>query len=134
MYFLWRAPHALSCSPVRLAADRARFALALLSHAHAGIVVSGVGQRLLRQHDRRREDDISIVTCGLRVRLEASGGKWTVSDCCLAFGGMAATVVLAKQTAAALVGKEWSEEASTRRAAPFSRSCASHRRHLEVID
>jgi xanthine dehydrogenase/oxidase len=58
---------------------------------------------------RRREDDVSIVTAGLRVVLEPNGTEeWTVRDCSLAFGGMAPTTILAPGTAAALVGKPWS--------------------------
>jgi xanthine dehydrogenase/oxidase len=89
---------------------------------------------------RRREDDISIVTAGMRVCLapsaspsgggsEASGppeeggsgglgvsggsggsggsGSWVVSNCTLAFGGMAPTTIEAKQTSAALTGLSW---------------------------
>eukprot|EP01034_Spumella_vulgaris_P032455 gene32455-40056_t len=38
---------------------------------------------------RRREDDISIVTSGIRVRLEPQGRThWIVADCALAYGGM----------------------------------------------
>jgi len=76
---------------------------------------------------RRREDDISIVTSALRVKLAynatpangtpangtpangtpANGSGWTVSDATLAFGGLRATTCLAPLTAAALVGKNW---------------------------
>lgn len=56
---------------------------------------------------RRREDDISIVTGGLRVRLEAGPEHWTVAEATLAFGGLAPTVVTAPKAAAALVGSEW---------------------------
>ena len=56
---------------------------------------------------RRREDDISIVTGGLFVRLEPSNDKWSVAEARFAFGGLAPTVVLATKTADALVGKEW---------------------------
>ena len=47
---------------------------------------------------RRREDDISIVTSGMRVRLEPEGGKWIVVDAGLCFGGMAPTTVAAPRT------------------------------------
>lgn len=57
---------------------------------------------------RRREDDISIVTSGLRFRLApAAEGKYIVEDCAMAFGGMAPTTVLAKKTMAALIGQTW---------------------------
>ncbi|CAM9133456.1 unnamed protein product, partial [Ascophyllum nodosum] len=59
---------------------------------------------------RRREGDISIVTSGMRVRLEPEGSNWIVADAGLCFGGMASTTVAAPQTEAFLVGKEWSEE------------------------
>lgn len=58
---------------------------------------------------RRREDDVSIVTAGLRVHLEPNGTEdWVVRDASMAFGGMAPTTILAPETAAALVGKAWS--------------------------
>lgn len=49
---------------------------------------------------RRREDDISIVTSGMRVRLEPQmeEGKWVVVEADLCFGGMAATTVAAPKT------------------------------------
>lgn len=59
---------------------------------------------------RRREDDVSIVTAGMRVRLapktDATG--WKVEDAVLSFGGMAPTAVQANATAAQLVGQDWS--------------------------
>ena len=57
---------------------------------------------------RRREDDISIVTGGLRVRLEQKSDEWVIADLTYSLGGMAPTSILAKATAAALVGKPWS--------------------------
>eukprot|EP01042_Synura_sphagnicola_P005855 gene5855-7471_t len=67
---------------------------------------------------RRREDDISIVTAGLRFRLAPHAAPsetqtqpgWTITECDLAFGGMAPTTIRAKQTAAALVGKTWNSD------------------------
>ena len=56
---------------------------------------------------RRREDDISIVTAGMRVRLAAEGGSWVVSEACFAWGGLAPTVVLSPKTCDLLVGKPW---------------------------
>ena len=47
---------------------------------------------------RRREDDISIVTGGLRVRLEPREGKWMVLEAGMCFGGMAPTTVAAPLT------------------------------------
>ena len=64
---------------------------------------------------KRREDDISIVTSGMRVKLEpaldASG--WVIAHCSLAFGGMAPTTIMAKKTNAFLTGKPWSAETLT---------------------
>lgn len=37
---------------------------------------------------RRREDDISIVTSGMRILLAIEGGKYVVKEVALAFGGM----------------------------------------------
>ena len=58
---------------------------------------------------RRREDDVSIVTAGMRVCLEPSTdrSRWVISDCSLGFGGMAPTAVQATKTAAAMIGLEW---------------------------
>ncbi|EOD25420.1 hypothetical protein EMIHUDRAFT_469173 [Emiliania huxleyi CCMP1516] len=60
---------------------------------------------------RRREDDISIVSCALRVRLEPAQregrGVWVVSDAALAYGGLAPTAVLAAKTADKLRGCTW---------------------------
>lgn len=56
---------------------------------------------------RRREDDISIVTAGIRVRLQPTAGAWKIADFCYALGGMAPTTISAKATAAALIGKDW---------------------------
>jgi xanthine dehydrogenase/oxidase len=64
---------------------------------------------------RRREDDISIVTAGMRIQLailkppdEVVGDdgsyRYTIADAALAYGGMAPTTVLAKITARALIG------------------------------
>lgn len=54
---------------------------------------------------RRREDDISIVTSGMKMRIAPEGGGYVVKEASMAFGGMAPTTVMARQTAAALVGK-----------------------------
>ena len=59
---------------------------------------------------RRREDDISIVTSGMRICLAVKGGKWIIKDAALAFGGMAPITVLAQKTAAALIGSEFCYE------------------------
>ncbi|KAG5177145.1 putative xanthine dehydrogenase [Tribonema minus] len=59
---------------------------------------------------RRREDDISIVTCGMRLNLQPSADGWLVAGADLVFGGMAPTTVTAKKTNAYLQGKLWCEE------------------------
>lgn len=56
---------------------------------------------------KRREDDISIVTAGMRFKLRQSGNGWAVEQCWLSFGGMAVTSVLAKASSS-LHGKDWS--------------------------
>jgi xanthine dehydrogenase/oxidase len=60
---------------------------------------------------KRREDDISIVTAGIRVLLTpSSNNEWIVDDCSLAFGGMAPTTVLAKKAMSKLRGSVWRAE------------------------
>eukprot|EP01137_Pigoraptor_chileana_P018502 Opistho-2@78082 len=58
---------------------------------------------------RRKEDDIAIVNACMRVVVTtAQGDAPVVRECALAFGGMGPTVVRAKTTESALVGKKWS--------------------------
>ncbi|KAL4155217.1 hypothetical protein PRNP1_007330 [Phytophthora ramorum] len=56
---------------------------------------------------RRREDDISIVTAGIRVKLECSRetGSWTIQDASAVYGGMAPITKPASITEQFLVGK-----------------------------
>lgn len=56
---------------------------------------------------RRREDDISIVTSGMRIKLTIKDGKYVIEDAALAFGGMAPTTVMASKTASILIGAEF---------------------------
>ncbi|XP_029448890.1 xanthine dehydrogenase/oxidase isoform X2 [Rhinatrema bivittatum] len=56
----------------------------------------------------RREDDIAIVTCGMRVRFK--GNSRQVEDMQLSYGGMAPTTVLAGRTCKELTGREWDEQ------------------------
>lgn len=56
---------------------------------------------------RRREDDISIVTSGMRMRLEIADGKFIIEDVALAFGGMSTTTFLATETMKCLSGAEF---------------------------
>jgi xanthine dehydrogenase/oxidase len=57
---------------------------------------------------RRREDDISIVTSGMRIRLRLRDGKYLIDDVAIAFGGMAPTTVMAVETTKVLQGAEFS--------------------------
>lgn len=60
---------------------------------------------------RRREDDISIVTSGMRILIEPKMDVgYKISDVSLAFGGMAAKTVLADMTAQSLRGEFLCEE------------------------
>ncbi|TYZ51144.1 hypothetical protein PybrP1_006502 [[Pythium] brassicae (nom. inval.)] len=56
---------------------------------------------------RRREDDISIVTAGIRVQLDgaASLGAWVIADASVVYGGMAPVTKAAAHTEQFLVGK-----------------------------
>lgn len=63
---------------------------------------------------KRRELDISAVSAGLLVELDAQG---TVTRARLAYGGMAATPKRAARAEAALVGQRWSEAAAAAAAA-----------------
>ncbi|KAJ9496815.1 hypothetical protein H2202_007592 [Exophiala xenobiotica] len=53
---------------------------------------------------KRKDDDIAIVTAAFKVRLDGEGNVDTIA---LAYGGMAPTTVLAKNSAKALSGKKW---------------------------
>ncbi|XP_063040378.1 xanthine dehydrogenase/oxidase [Engraulis encrasicolus] len=55
----------------------------------------------------RREDDISIVTCGMSVSFQE--GSNVVKDLRLSYGGMAPTTVLASKTTKKLLGRPWNE-------------------------
>jgi xanthine dehydrogenase/oxidase len=56
---------------------------------------------------RRRDDDISIVCAGMRVRLRPSGDSWLIDNSSFGFGGMAATTVSAPKTQQACKGLVW---------------------------
>lgn len=62
------------------------------------------------KQSKRREDDISIVTSGMRVNLEVKENKWVIGECALAFGGMAPYTVLASKTAKQLENQSFSRE------------------------
>ncbi|KAJ2663363.1 hypothetical protein IW148_002493 [Coemansia sp. RSA 1199] len=57
---------------------------------------------------KRKDDDIAIVTCAMRVRVDDAG---RVEEAAYAFGGMAPTTVLAKSVGAASVGTAWGDAA-----------------------
>ncbi|KAJ2494401.1 hypothetical protein GGI11_008863, partial [Coemansia sp. RSA 2049] len=54
---------------------------------------------------KRKDDDIAIVTCGLRVRINSA--TRAVEEAAFAFGGMAPTTVLATRTAQSVRGRAW---------------------------
>ena len=58
---------------------------------------------------RRREDDISIVTCGFCVDLTPSSDNktWIVRSLGAAFGGMGPTTLVAHKMEASLIGQPW---------------------------
>ncbi|XP_066474776.1 xanthine dehydrogenase/oxidase [Tiliqua scincoides] len=56
----------------------------------------------------RREDDIAIVTCGMRVLFQKGSNR--VQEIKLSYGGMAPTTVLAGKTCRELIGREWKEK------------------------
>ena len=57
------------------------------------------------KQSRRRDDDITIVSCGLRVLLEQAGSDWKVVNCSLGYGGMSFRTVLAQKTQQMMVGR-----------------------------
>ena len=54
---------------------------------------------------RRREDDISIVTSGMRIVLTPSTEGYIIAVCSIAFGGLAPKTIMASETEAFLTGK-----------------------------
>ncbi|BFZ54960.1 hypothetical protein PYCC9005_001998 [Savitreella phatthalungensis] len=61
------------------------------------------------KQSKRKDDDIAIVTAGMRVKLSEDG---VVEETALAYGGMAATTVMAPKTQAYLEGKLWADKAT----------------------
>lgn len=59
---------------------------------------------------RRREDDISIVTSGMRMLMAPEGDGYIVKEASMAFGGMAPTTVMATKAAASLIGKPFAAD------------------------
>lgn len=58
---------------------------------------------------KRKDDDIAIVTSGMRIRLDPDG---KVDDVSIAFGGLAATTVFAEHTQKAILGRVWTDTAT----------------------
>ncbi|PWA82587.1 xanthine dehydrogenase [Artemisia annua] len=58
----------------------------------------------------RRDDDIALVNGGMRVYLEKNNNKWTVSDACVVFGGVAPVSLSAVKTKDYIIGKVWNKE------------------------
>eukprot|EP00061_Rhincodon_typus_P010225 g34350.t1 len=56
---------------------------------------------------QRRDDDIAIVNCGMRVAFKE--GTDIVEELGLSYGGMAPTTAFAKQTCKRLLGKKWNK-------------------------
>jgi xanthine dehydrogenase/oxidase len=56
---------------------------------------------------RRREDDISIVTSGMKMRLAIKNGKYIIDEISIAYGGVAPTTILAVQSMKVLTGVEF---------------------------
>ena len=59
---------------------------------------------------RRRDDDIAIVTTGIRVYLEPKGDEHIIKEIAFGYGGMAATSVVCKKTENELIGATWNED------------------------
>lgn len=61
------------------------------------------------KQSRRRDDDLAIVNCcfSVDIKQHADENKWIVSKASFCFGGMAATLVSAKNTMEFLNGKDW---------------------------
>ncbi|KAI9502076.1 putative xanthine dehydrogenase HxA [Coemansia spiralis] len=58
---------------------------------------------------KRKDDDIAIVTCGLRVRTDVETHR--VREAAFAYGGMAPTTVLAQRASKCAVGGTWGDRA-----------------------
>jgi xanthine dehydrogenase/oxidase len=56
------------------------------------------------------EDDISIVTSGMRIRLSVNQGTFLIEDVSLAFGGLAPTTLMATETAKVMIGAEFNRQ------------------------
>jgi len=63
---------------------------------------------------RRREDDISIVTSGMYIKLVPRSGAFIIEQAALAFGGMAPKTVIAIETGKVMIGAEFCRETFTK--------------------
>ncbi|KAJ2746556.1 hypothetical protein GGI20_001267 [Coemansia sp. BCRC 34301] len=77
----------------------------VLVAVHVPFNVKGEVVRAFKQA-KRKSSDIAIVTCGLRVSVDA---QQRVVDAAFAYGGVAPTTVLAKEAAAAALGGVWGD-------------------------
>ena len=59
---------------------------------------------------RRRDDDIAIVTSGIRVHLEKKGEEQIIKEIAFGYGGMAPTTVYCPETEKNLIGKTWNSD------------------------
>jgi xanthine dehydrogenase/oxidase len=61
---------------------------------------------------RRREDDISIATAGIHMKVKPSedASGFVITEASLAFGGMAPKTAMCPKTSASLVGQIWSAD------------------------
>lgn len=59
---------------------------------------------------RRREDDISIVTAGMKIKLASTANGYTIENISMAFGGMAPKTVMAAETTKSMIGAEFCRE------------------------
>ncbi|EFC49230.1 predicted protein [Naegleria gruberi] len=60
------------------------------------------------KQSKRREDDIAIVTSGMRMIIDKSNG--IIRECKISFGGMSFKTLLADETSKYLIGKELNEQ------------------------
>ena len=59
------------------------------------------------KQSHRREDDIAIVTAGMRAKFDVVDNVPTVTEIAFGFGGMSFKTVSCPKTSAALAGKPW---------------------------
>lgn len=59
---------------------------------------------------RRRDDDIAIVTAGMRVHLEQQGNEHIIKEIAFGYGGMAAISVFCRKTEEKLLGATWNDD------------------------